>query len=49
MLNDTYKNLNQRASVISEWGKTGGKESIVCEDLKLQIIFFFYRSSYDGI
>ena len=24
MLNDTYKNLNQRASVISEWGKTGG-------------------------
>ena len=49
VLNDTYKNLNQRASVISEWGKTGGKESIVCEDLKLQIIFFFYRSSYDGI
>merc|ERR1719239_2157607 len=24
VLNDTYKNLNQRASVISEWGKTGG-------------------------
>ena len=24
MINDTYKNLNQRASVISEWGKTGG-------------------------
>jgi len=24
VLNDNYKNLNQRAGVISEWGKTGG-------------------------
>ena len=29
LLNDTYKNLQQRASVISEWGRTGGKKIII--------------------
>ena len=29
LLNDTYKNLQQRANVISEWGRTGGEEKIL--------------------